>query len=315
VRDFRREQLGEWLYERRALFDVWDKNACIARPCDHPYLLVNRMQSGDFGWRVRSKVDDIAPHIERVKRLLADGALSTQAFKDDPAGREAVERMVSRGEAGIHHREGRRRFFGLIDSILPPELHAPVQMDEREWDEWYVLRRIGAVGLLWARGSVAYISAPLDTPRRHAAIERLVERGKLIRVQVEGLNTPLYCNAEHQDMFEEKDRPAKATTLGPLDNMLWDRSLIEKLFGYHYSWEVYTPNEQRKYGSYTLPVLYGDRFIGRTQLRQGGGTLSVDNWWPEDGLKTTAAMSREVVRALEAHAAMLGIPYDGRAIL
>ena len=113
-------------------------------------------------------------------------------------------------------------------------------------------------------------------------------------------------------MLHAEDRPAKAALLGPLDNLLWDRRLIKTLFDFHYMWEVYTPQDKRVYGSYTLPVLYGDRFVGRMQLARKDGALIVESWWPEDKLRRTKAMRREVGAALKAHAVMLGMEYDDK---
>jgi uncharacterized protein YcaQ len=55
--------------------------------------------------------------------------------------------------------------------------------------------------------------------------------------------------------------------LPPLDNVLWDRERLADLFGFRYSWEIYLPPTKRRYGPYTMPVLEGDRFIGRLDAR------------------------------------------------
>jgi len=70
---------------------------------------------------------------------------------------------------------------------------------------------------------------------------------------------------------------------------MWDRKLIKTLFNYHYSWEIYTPPQNRKYGAYVLPILYGDRFIGRIEaVRESKAkTLIVKNIWYEEGFKQT----------------------------
>ena len=74
--------------------------------------------------------------------------------------------------------------------------------------------------------------------------------------------------------------------IAPLDNMLWDRKLIKRVFNYDYKWEIYTPVVQRKYGHYVLPVLSGDRFIGRIELVNDKKLkqLIVKNFWFEDDI-------------------------------
>ena len=75
--------------------------------------------------------------------------------------------------------------------------------------------------------------------------------------------------------------------IAPLDSLLWDRRLIEAIFGFDYRWEIYTPEAKRKYGYYVLPLLYGDAFIGRVEAvnDRKGKYLLVKNMWMEPGKK------------------------------
>ncbi|OGO78270.1 MAG: hypothetical protein A2Y23_10470 [Clostridiales bacterium GWB2_37_7] len=81
-----------------------------------------------------------------------------------------------------------------------------------------------------------------------------------------------------------------------MDNMLWDRKLIKELFDFEYRWEVYKPAEQRQYGYYVLPILYGSRFIARFEpvLDKENNSLIIKNWWWESGIKVTAKMRNEL---------------------
>ena len=69
--------------------------------------------------------------------------------------------------------------------------------------------------------------------------------------------------------------------------MLWDRKLIAALFDFHYKWEIYTPEEQRHYGYYVLPVLCGERFAGRIEpvCDRHANVLVVRRFWPEEGVR------------------------------
>ena len=92
-----------------------------------------------------------------------------------------------------------------------------------------------------------------------------------------------------QVIRREADEKPRLEFLAPLDPMLWDRRLIEALWGYRYSWEIYTPAAKRKYGYYVLPILFGDRLIGRIEPRadRKEKTLSVSNIWFEPGVRPT----------------------------
>ena len=310
VRGFRREHLDEWLYKRRELCDVWDKNACIAPVGDFPILSAHQART-DWGWRVRNGQTDLDTATAAViARLREEGPLSTSAFQHDAVQREALEVLRAAGTVGIHHREGRRRFFDLNERLLPEPLRGHTKLSPQEELDWFTLRRIGAVGMQQNRRSDAQLGFSISTQERAAVFDRLEREGRLTRVQVEDVSSPLFLRPQDAAMLHAEDRPAKAALLGPLDNLLWDRRLIKTLFDFHYMWEVYTPQDKRVYGSYTLPVLYGDRFVGRMQLARKDGALIVESWWPEGKLRRTKAMRREVGTALKAHAVMLGMEYD-----
>ncbi len=125
----------------------------------------------------------------------------------------------------------------------------------------------------------------IKTPERRAALIRLLRKGLIRDVQIEGnegfiLPEPVLRILEQTDYRE--NYPDQASIIAPLDNLLWDRVLIEKMFGFHYRWEVYKPESEREYGYYVLPVLYGDRFIARFEPgRTSDGSLEIKNWWWE----------------------------------
>ena len=102
--------------------------------------------------------------------------------------------------------------------------------------------------------------------------------------------------------------PPAATFIGPLDNLIWDRDLIRWLFDFDYTWEVYKPAAQRKYGHYVLPVLYGDRFIARVEpiFDRKARVLTVVNWWWEAGVAPDDALVVALAECLAAFGRYLG---------
>jgi hypothetical protein len=133
----------------------------------------------------------------------------------------------------------------------------------------------------------------------------LITEEAVIPVKVEGIDDMLYCRASDKDMIEFiiKDPHIKNRLefMAPLDCMLWDRKLIKSIFGFSYKWEIYTVAEQRKYGYYTLPILYGDRFIGRIDMLNDrkNKCLVVKNIWFEVGVKQTVKMMKDIDKCLE----------------
>lgn len=120
----------------------------------------------------------------------------------------------------------------------------------------------------------------------------------------QGLRSPLYMlSADRPEleavMADQTPRKERLEFLAPLDPMLWDRKLIEALWGYRYSWEIYTPADKRKYGYYVLPILYGDRLIGRIEPKadRQTKTLTVRNLWLEPGVRETHKLSEKIENA------------------
>ncbi len=120
-------------------------------------------------------------------------------------------------------------------------------------------------------------------------------------VGVEGLKGERFVVAEDLPFLEQAERELAAgdppggvepavTFVAPLDPLCWDRDLLRRLFGFDYVWEVYVPEAKRRWGYYVLPLLYGDRLVGRIEPRieRRAGTLRVAGIWWEPGFDPLA---------------------------
>jgi uncharacterized protein YcaQ len=185
-------------------------------------------------------------------------------------------------------------------------LNAPEPLP-REFDhiKWRILRRIGAVGLLWNRPSDAFLHIwGLDNDIRERTFRALCEEGKIIAVNVERLQQPsgysLYCRMEDMPLIktvqQDPNLKPRCELIAPLDPFLWDRKLIKALFNYEYTWEIYTPPQKRKYGVYVLPLLAGESLSGRVEAacERKTKTLVIHNIWYEDGVKQTKKLQKMV---------------------
>jgi uncharacterized protein YcaQ len=229
--------------------------------------------------------------------------------------RSVLEQLYSSGDLIIHHKKGTRKYYDLLEKHLPAELlNAPDPLPgEQEHIKWRILRRIGAVGLLWNRVSDAFLNIwELNTEKRNEAFRSLLDEGKILEVTVERIRSAMYCRAEDlaliKAVLESPEPKARCELIAPLDNLMWDRKLIKALFGFQYSWEIYTPEANRRYGYYTLPLLFGEGFIGRieTVADRKTGTLIVKNIWYEDGVKQTRKLQAAIQSRLRKFAAFNG---------
>jgi uncharacterized protein YcaQ len=155
-------------------------------------------------------------------------------------------------------------------------------------------------------------SAGMNSPRRKAAFAALLAEGSILPVAVEGIRDTLYCVASDRELLEaaQSSGPLAPRTelLAPLDNLLWDRRLIAALFGFDYKWEVYTPAEQRKFGHYVLPILSGERFVGRAEIvnDRKAQALLVKGVWLEGGVEHTEAVETALADCWERFARFNG---------
>ncbi len=114
----------------------------------------------------------------------------------------------------------------------------------------------------------------------------LVDRGALEPVDVDGLRGRRFCLAAEATILRAPPEPIPAAAfIAPFDPLLWDKSLLANLFDFDYGWEGFFPPARRRWGYYVLPILFGDRFVGRIEPRIHRDRHLVDvlNVWWEDG--------------------------------
>lgn len=324
VKGYRKEMLDALLYRDRLLIDYFDKCLNILPVETWPHLERRRAA---YRARTRSmeQIEAVAPVILEALRgreslcareLDLPGTVDWY-WSDTSLARAALEALYFRGDLIVHHKSGTQKHYALAERHIPTHLLQagdPHPADE-DHDAWTLLRRIGAVGLMWNKASDAWLdSAVHRAGPRTAAFERLTRQGLLIPVQVEGIREPLHLCARDEPLLEQslgtKAAASRAALLGPLDSLLWDRRLIQALFGFDYKWEIYTPAEKRKYGHYVVPVLYGDRFVGRAEaLRDSAGkALVVRNLWLEPGAPKGEGLRRAMASMFERLAVLNGCP-------
>ena len=299
IKGYSKGMLDRLLYTDRKLIDHFDKNLSIYPVEDMPAFLSSRITGGyaeAYDRRGGDAVKQIEPLIRRLieerghisaKEVHIDKTIQWHWGVTSSLPRAALESMYFRGELVIHHKTGANKSYAFMKDYVPDAILTakPPFNNEEERLAWFVKRRIGAVGMLWNKASDAWLGLNLKAADRDAAYKKLLADKEIIQVVVDGIKDPLYVLEEERKTLEasiaEKTPTPRAELIAPLDSLIWDRKLITALFGFDYKWEIYTPQEKRKYGAYTLPMLYGDSFIGRIDLSRKGGQLIINNTWTE----------------------------------
>ncbi|MBQ4901177.1 YcaQ family DNA glycosylase [Paenibacillus sp. Marseille-P2973] len=327
IKGFTKGLLAELLYEDRSLVDYPDKNLAIIPVEDWPYFERYRQAARQHAERypeMEALTAQVRAHIQNQGVLSSDdlkldGDFSWQSAIHWSAGnnssRSVLEQMYSTGELIIHHKKGTRKYYDLAKNYIHADLlnaSEPLE-DELEHHKWRVLRRIGAVGLLWNRASDALLNIwGLKAAQRNEVFRQLLDEARIVAVAVEHMKDMLYCRVEDLTLIEavlQNPEPKfRCELIAPLDNLMWDRKLINDLFGFDYTWEIYTPAIKRKFGYYVLPLLYGESFIGRAEIiaERKSGTLVVKNIWYENGVKQTTQLRTALNRRLQKFASFNG---------
>jgi len=323
IPEFRPVMLQELLYKERKLLDGWDKNMSIYCVEDWPYFRRFRESAlqrlGNSSRPAMSILQQVRSDIETQGPLssidLDYDQIVDWSWAPTRLARAALESMYFWGDLIIHHKVNTRKVYDFANRHIPKELLSTEEPNEtlEQYHDWYVLRRIGSVGLLWNKASDAWLGiSGIKSKERNAAVTRLLRQGKVIEVCVEGISPLLYIRNDDRSILKmilhNDTLPPRATIMAPLDNLLWDRRLVKELFDFEYRWEVYKPVTDRQYGYYVLPVLYGDRFIARFEPGRDkiNGGLIIKNWWWEPGISQTEEMQIVLLNCFKEFLVYLG---------
>ncbi|MCU0519300.1 MAG: winged helix DNA-binding domain-containing protein [Anaerolineae bacterium] len=318
-RDYRPEMLHELLAADRRVFEWWTHAASYIPMSDYrfyaPRMGERALWSGQKAWREEN--NDVVETV--IQRIRDEGALSTADF-DAPEGHEggswwsgwkpakrALEVLFNLGVVSVSERRKFERVYDLSARIIPEG--AAVPKPARSEVEDFILRRaVGSLGVLptkeiwwWRR----------DHPSA-LALGAAVEAGLITAVSVEGQgDEPWYAWTEALDAVDGSGPgPSALHILSPFDNLTIRRNWMELVFGFDYRLECYLPQEKRRYGYFALPILWGDRFIGRvdTKADRQRRTLIVRQLTFEPDFSDFDQMLPELAEELRAYAAFNGCP-------
>lgn len=322
IRNFKKSMLYDLLYKDRKLIDYFDKNLSIFAVEDWKYF--ERERENHRRWE-RSHSEIMGVHDKVIDMISQKGPLCSADIEinekvdwywsSTKLSRAALEHMYFSGELGIHHKKGTIKYYDLIERCIPEDILSEAEpfVADFEHKKWRVLRRIGALGLLWNRASDAWLGIPeLKADERNKIFSSLLEKHKIIPIKIENIEHTCFCQSGDEDLIDYiKSKPRikkRCEFIAPLDNMMWDRNLIKAIFDFDYKWEIYTPKDKRKYGYYVLPILYGEQFIGRIELiyDKKKRVLSVPNIWYEPNIKQSPTIQNKVAAAINKFEAFAG---------
>lgn len=273
--------LGETLLAPAApLFEYWGHEACWLPLSLYPCFAWRRRQYRTHPWwgDVLREHRGVARSI--LKRIECEGALrsldlegrSGAGWWDLKLSRRVAESLWLAGRLAIRERRGFQRSFDLVERVIPAELRSRRVSTETAFDT-LLLRALAGHG--WAStGTLAATWRLVKCRDRiRASLERLREAGRILpcTLRTAGQALPGWIRAEDLERLPElerlRPRGDRGVLLSPFDPLLWDRARVWTLFGFEQRIEIYKPASRRRYGYYCLPVLAGERLIGRVDLK------------------------------------------------
>ena len=302
---YRRDTDSRLLREGR-IFEYWAHEACLVPIEDYP-LFKRRMENlRDRHWWGRERTDpETEAHV--LEAIRERGALPSRVFEGQgpmpgemwnwkPAKR-ALEHLFAAGEVAVAGRDGFQRLYDLPERVIPRRyLDAPTPSEE-EFRRGYALRAVQGRGALTEAGIAEHCRLDGGGRGIRPHVDALVAEGLVRRVAVDDGGAPVVVPA---DAELDGDVAAAGVLLCPFDNLLWDRAFVERVFGFRHLIEVYKRGHERVYGYYVLPFLYGDRLVGRADLKadRAEGALRVRAFHLEPGVRESKALRAALERAL-----------------
>jgi uncharacterized protein len=293
------------------VFEYWAHEACLLPVELWPHF--RRVMEGNGHWgffdrALREHGALVEPVLERIR---AEGPLASRDFEGGGGGgmwnwkpaKAILDALWDRGELVIVGRRHFQRSYDLAERVIPKQwLDAPVPSED-EMLRTLALLAVDARGALTEAAIREHWRLKGGKARLHHHLEALVGDGQLGKLEVDDGGAPFYIGAG----IDLRETPAPPTLVCPFDNLVWDRPLLERLFGFRHVIEVYKREHERLYGYYVLPLLVGDRFVGRADVKadRAEGVLHIRRFTPEP--KTRGNVGDKLERAATRLARTLGL--------
>jgi uncharacterized protein len=323
-------ELDRLLWEERRLFEYWAHAASIVPTESYPLHRLRmrdlRREGGYWSRRWEWMKRNDATRRSILEKLAERGPLPTREL-DDPSiepwestgwtGGQTVERMLAflwaQGEILVAGRTSRGRLWDLPERVLPREVLEAPELPTEE-----VVRRaaqisLRALGVATPKQIADHFTRGWypDLPARLAELEA---DGRVLHAEVEGLRGDWYLHGDDLPLLERLragEWEPRTTLLSPFDNLIAGRERTAMLWGFEFRIEIYVPKAKRQHGYYVLPILHGDRFIGRVDpaLDRKSGVLRLNAIYAEPAAPAAGRVIRAVLEELAAFAGAEEIEY------
>ncbi len=313
------------LERERFLFEHWTHDASLIPTAWYPQWKLrfarDRPRIEQHAWWQSLLGPDAAAVAARARdRIAREGPLSVAAFEQKASTggfwawtpeKAALEYLWRTGELAVHGRDGFQKVYDLSERVHP-ELHARAAPSPEEHLAWAATTAAARL-VIFTPTELAHYWNAISLAEARLWCAGAARAGTVVPVEVTSAD-----GSAPQAAFALADwaarlsrlppAPERIRLLAPFDPVVRDRARCQRRFGFHYRFEAFTPAKKRLHGYYVLPLLEGDRLVGRIDpaFRREEGRLVVQGLWWEPGVRPTRARLRALREALDRLSTFVG---------
>lgn len=322
--NYEKTHLDTLAYKNRRLFEYWAHAACYI-PMEHYryYVPVMKKWEKEFIPRLEKRTGkgkELVDHV--IQRITDEGPLSSKDFSSEKKGKGgwwnrknekvAMDYLFTAGILAISERINFQRYYDLTENVIPDWVDKEPPTEE-ERIRFYFEKTMKCLGAILPKDAREYYQHQRTkismTPTK---IEEWLQKQEDVEtIALEGEPRPYYCLEEDRSRLEIVDDDFdfdEVQLVIYFDNFMWNRDRIQRLFGFESKLEIYIPANQRVYGYYHLPVIYGDKIVARIEpkMERKEERLIIRGYWTEPWFKETEHYRDKLEKNLEDFAAFHG---------
>lgn len=318
--NYREPMLDALLAKERAVFEHFTHDASVLPIETYPYWRAQfarrKARMDAKGWYAEALT--ACADLDILGRIEQEGALSTEAFDTKitgpkemwarPPHKRTLDYLWYAGELATCYRQNFKKFYNLPERVIPAEIrakHIPAPQ-QVTWLCQQAMRRLGFA----TAGEIKRFWDAVDT----ADVHTWIRQADLVEVEVQTAQKDWLKMLAPSDIGTHLAQAPSTTSrlriLNPFDPVIRDRTRLWKLFGFDYRIEIFVPAAKRQWGYYVYPLLEGDRFVGRLEVKANRkkGEITVTQLWREAGVAWTAARARKLEAELARIGRFIGAP-------
>ncbi len=265
--DYNEKFLNELLECDKTIFEYWSHAVSYLPMSDYRFSLPRKKSYADGKSHWFGQDKKMNKYV--LDRIKTEGSLQSKDFeyKRDGQGnwyewkpaKRALEQLFMEGKLMVAKRNGFQKVYDLAERVLPANIDISFP-SEKEYAEHLIKKTVGAHGIV-CENEIAYLRSGLKVSV-NKVLKRMLMEGELLEVKVEGMEKSFFIKSESQLKSFVRET-SSIHFLSPFDNAIIQRKRMQNLFDFEYMIECYLPEPKRKYGYFSLPVLYGNKFVAR----------------------------------------------------